>query len=303
MSSTTETQSVQTTTPAKKTRAKKSTTTKTPRKKAEASDKPKTPRVRKPKAPKPAPAEGEAAAPKVPKEKKKRVPVTKEMVKEAFEELHNTIKGQIDHLATMRKEGKKEGVGSKVLRSLNKKVSMLEKNVERFLMTRRKKKERTVKNASSGFSKKMGLTDEMKAFAGPDVTDLDCRQKVTKFLCKYIKDHNLQDPNKKTNILIEKDPKLAAVLRYSEPVLNKESGKMEVPPMSYTALQRYIGRLLVKLPPQPVSAQPVTPQVTTSATPAPTVSTSTPAPTPTAAAPVKVKKVAAKKAVSEPSDD
>ena len=120
----------------------------------------------------------------------------------------------------------------------------------------------------------------MAAFAGSDAPKLTCRQHVTKYLCDYIKRHSLQNSGDKQRFKInvtdssnEFAVALRKLIRYDEPVMNKKEGKMEDPELTYTSLQRYIGRLLVPAP---------TPASTPTSTPA-TVST----PTPTPATPAK----------------
>lgn len=253
MSSQVETQNVQAAVTEKKTkRVAKPKTPKVEGDKKETTEKKKA--VRKPKVAKVNKVEGEESKePTEPAVKKVRQVVNSESVNQEFADLKVYVDSLVQNLSEAKKGGDKKAgnVGVRSLRTINKKIKDLQGHAKRVMNSTRKHKTRLTDRVktSSGFSKKMSLTEEMKLFAGSRASELDCRQKVTRFLCDYIRDNNLQDPSKKTNILITKDPKLSAVLRYSEPVLNKTTGNTEIPPMTYTTLQRYIGRLLIKKEP------------------------------------------------------
>ncbi|BGO98144.1 SWIB complex BAF60b domain-containing protein [Rhodotorula toruloides] len=72
------------------------------------------------------------------------------------------------------------------------------------------KKKKKRKTSHTGFNKLHVLSDEMAAVCGRPVAS---RPGVTKYLWRYIKAHELQDPNKKTDIL--PDETLKKVLPFS----------------------------------------------------------------------------------------
>jgi chromatin remodeling complex protein RSC6 len=67
----------------------------------------------------------------------------------------------------------------------------------------------------------------MAKFTGWDPTELKSRVDVTKFICAYVKDHNLQNPEDRRQILA--DPKLTKLLKYDV--------KKEGNPLTYFRIQ------------------------------------------------------------------
>ena len=81
-------------------------------------------------------------------------------------------------------------------------------------------------NHSSGLQKLQSITPEMADFANWDVHVLRSRVNVTKFLCEYIKEHDLQNPNNRREIFLNND--LKRVLQIDFDVI------------TYPYLQKYI---------------------------------------------------------------
>jgi upstream activation factor subunit UAF30 len=67
-------------------------------------------------------------------------------------------------------------------------------------------------NNNSEFLKPVKISTEMAKFIGCDKDELKSRVELTKYLCQYIRDNNLQNPKDKRQILI--DSKLQKLLRF-----------------------------------------------------------------------------------------
>lgn len=80
------------------------------------------------------------------------------------------------------------------------------KNVEKYAGKKPVRKPAT----NSGLQKKMPVSAEMRAFAGVD-HELS-RVDVTRLICEYIKEHDLQNPENKKEILL--DAELKKLLKY-----------------------------------------------------------------------------------------
>ena len=72
----------------------------------------------------------------------------------------------------------------------------------------------------------------MAKFTGWNQEELRSRVEVTKHICKYIKDHELQNPEDRRQIQVEKDAKLQKLLGY-------EPGK-DSEPVTYYRLQSFM---------------------------------------------------------------
>ena len=97
--------------------------------------------------------------------------------------------------------------GGKFLKSLNKTLKQLKTKTVRVMG--KKPKKRT--NVNSGFLKQVPISSEMAKFIGCASSDLKSRVEVTKSICAYIKDNNLQNPADKRRIM--PDAKLKKLLR------------------------------------------------------------------------------------------
>jgi chromatin remodeling complex protein RSC6 len=148
--------------------------------------------------------EEEAAAPK------RRREVNATSVEAEFDALLEMLKENIE---SSRSAGDKKRLGNvKLLRQLGKRLKVLKCDCMRLSKTRRQK--RGQHNNSSGFMKPVRVSDAMAKFASWDPSQLRSRIDATKFICQYIKEHNLQNhadrrqinPDKKLVDLLGHDP-------------------------------------------------------------------------------------------------
>ena len=139
-------------------------------------------------------------------DKKSRVIVTRDIVMSSFDEIIQLIEGEIDSL----KDSPSKTKGIKFLRSLNKKIKTLKNNSGKIIKQKSTKK--TTPNVNSGFQKPVRISKEMAKFAGWNCEELKSRVDVTKYLCNYIKENNLQNPKDKRQIV--SDAKLSKLLKY-----------------------------------------------------------------------------------------
>jgi len=158
------------------------------------------------------------------KEPKKRTVPTKDSVTSEFDELIASIEEEISRLRET--QGKAKGV--KFLRCVGKRVKMIRGHAFRVL--KEKKKTNRKNNTNSGFLKPVIISKEMVAFTGWNQDELRSRVDVTKFICNYIRDNNLQNPQDRRQIIVDK--KLSELLEFN-PNVEKE-------PLTYYRIQTYI---------------------------------------------------------------
>jgi len=186
--------------------------------------------ARAPRTKKEKPAEAEKAA--EPAEKKQRGPrreVSSESVASSFEEL---IKSVEDYVVELKNEN---GKGVKFLRSLNKKLKLLKQDAGRVSSKKSKKTSKPRAN-NGGFNKPVKISPEMSKFTGWESGKEYSRLDVTKFICAYIKQHNLQNPSDKRQIVC--DTKLGNLLKYDA----KTTGE----PLTYFRIQRCLQPHFIK---------------------------------------------------------
>ena len=85
-------------------------------------------------------------------------------------------------------------------------------------------------NTNSGFLKPVQISKELAAFTSWAHSQPRSRVDVTKYICNYIKTHDLQDPSDRRIIKVEEDPKLKKLLNYN-------TGDQ---PLTYYTLQTYL---------------------------------------------------------------
>ena len=168
-----------------------------------------------------------------PVKKKRRVP-TKESVVDGFDELVAVIDEEIVRLR--ESPGKAKGV--KFLRSLGKRVKTLRGHSVRVM--KQKQKTNRKNNTNSGFLKPVQISKDMAKFTGWDHDELRSRVDVTKYICKYIRENDLQNPDDRRQILADK--KLSKLLDYSAD--NDEK------PLTYYRIQTYMKKHFTN-PPKP----------------------------------------------------
>lgn len=156
---------------------------------------------------------------------KRRTP-NRETVIAGFDELIESVEQEIQRL----REGPTKTKGVKFLRSLNKNVKLLRNKAVRVM--KQKHKTGRTNNKNSGFLKPVAISHEMAKFTGWDHKELKSRVEVTKYICDYIKKHDLQNPEDRRQI--KPDAKLQKLLGYN-PRKNKE-------PLRYYSLQTHLKR-------------------------------------------------------------
>ncbi len=156
---------------------------------------------------------------------KKRVLLTRDMVLESFDEIIGMIETEITSLRDSQAKTK----GVKFLRTLGKRVKILKNHSARLIKQRNSSgKKPSVNNSNSGFLKPVVISKEMAKFTGWDSSQLRSRVDVTKFLCNYIKENDLQNPKDRRQILA--DSKLSKLLKYDS--------KKEEKPLTYFMIQK-----------------------------------------------------------------
>ncbi len=147
-----------------------------------------------------------------------KLQATRESVVEWFDKMVDDMKDEIVRL-------KQEKLpGSKFLRTLNKNLKNLKTKTVRVMGKKPAKRS----NTNSGFLKQVPISKEMAKFTGWEPKELKSRVDVTKFLCNYIKEHNLQNPEDRRVIL--PDSRLRKLLHI----------KTGDPPLTYYRIQSCI---------------------------------------------------------------
>ena len=157
-----------------------------------------------------------------PASKERAAPPTVESVQTEFTALVSTLEQQI---AQLRDSSDKTG-SLKFLRGILRQAKSLQSNSARVM--RRKQPVKRTNNTNSGFLKPVKISADIAKFTGLSASDLHSRVDVTKFLCDYIKKHNLQNPDDKRQIL--PDTQLAKLLGYDA----KKAGEQ---PLTYYRVQ------------------------------------------------------------------
>jgi chromatin remodeling complex protein RSC6 len=160
--------------------------------------------------------------------KRQRRVVTKESVLEDFDQLLKDVEAEVEALRnTDAKKTKSKGV--KFMRAVGKRVKGLRNDASRMMKTR--KQSTRPKNTSSGFMKPVQISSEMAKFTGwePDVPR--SRVDVTKYLCQYIRENDLQNPEDRR--IIRPDSQLKSLL-------NLQGQDSEKNPLTYYSLQKSI---------------------------------------------------------------
>ena len=150
-------------------------------------------------------------------------PENKEQYLESFQ---TTIDGIDAQLKTFRESKNKEAVA--YLKTLRREIINLRNSSKKLLKPTKNATPRK-SNPNSGILKPVKLSAEMSKFTKRGANDLCTRVDVTKYLCNYIKENDLQDKENGRNI--NPDKKLAKLLGYEE-------GKTE--PLTYYSMQRYL---------------------------------------------------------------
>ena len=169
----------------------------------------------------------------------KRGAPTRDIVLQTFDELIKSVEVEIES----QREGDSKNKGVKFLRTLNKRIKILKNQSSRIIKDKRVSAKKGTNN-NSGFLKPVKISTEMAKFTGWDKDELKSRVDVTKFLCDYIRNNNLQNPKDKRQIVA--DAKLQKLLKYDP--------KKETEPLTYFKLQSSLKGHFIKPDVAPITA-------------------------------------------------
>jgi upstream activation factor subunit UAF30 len=159
-------------------------------------------------------------------ETKGRQQPTRESVEAEFTALIGSIEEEVNRLRSASEGKVTKGV--KFLRSVNKTLKTLKNHALRVSKHRATTRRN---NTNSGFLKPVQISKDLAKFTGWDPAQPRSRVDVTKFICDYIRQNNLQDPEDKRRIRVDSDPNLKKLLRF-----DGKDGK----PLTYYSLQTYL---------------------------------------------------------------
>ena len=159
---------------------------------------------------------------------KQRKAVSRDSVLEEFDSLLSVLDAEIEVLRKTPKCG-----GVKFLRTVVKQVKLIRANSARVMKKKTKTERKNPSN--SGFLKPVNISSEMAKFTGWNPTEPRSRVEVTKYICDYIKENNLQNPDDRRQI--RPDPKLQKLLGLK----GKEDHGLK-----YYSLQTHLKRHFVK---------------------------------------------------------
>ena len=165
------------------------------------------------------------------KDEKRKVAPTRESFLQSFDDIVASVEKEIESL----RETKSKVKGVKFLRSLNKQIKLLKNQAGRVVKLKSSGTRKNT-NTTSGFLKPVKISKEMAKFTGWDENELRSRVDVTKYLCNYIKENDLQNPTDRRQILV--DPKLSKLLKFDP---KKESDNL-----TYYKLQTYLKSHFIK---------------------------------------------------------
>ena len=149
---------------------------------------------------------------------------TKESVIKFIDDIIEKVDAEISRL----RENQNKSKGVKFLRSLNKLNKTLKSQTARVMKQRQRTNRKN--NNNSGFLKPVRISNDMAKFTGWDASELKSRVDVTKFVCNYIKENQLQNPTDRRQIVA--DSKLSKLLNYDS--------KKETEPLTYYRIQSYM---------------------------------------------------------------
>ena len=122
---------------------------------------------------------------------------------------------------------KESGITPRLLVTINKQLDQIKKHS----YGKKRQLAGTVRN--SGLEKVMTITQELADFSGWDSSVPKSRVEITRLICSYIKEHDLQNKENKKEILL--DSALANLLQVEERSI------------TYPHIQKHIGKLFVKI--------------------------------------------------------
>lgn len=149
-----------------------------------------------------------ALAPSTVEGDKPRRVVNNEEIEKSFDELYNSLETELKSL----REDKNHSVGIRCLRALARQVKNLKADCFRLLS--RKVRKPSARNGNSGFMKSVKISADMAKFCNFKADQLVSRVDVTKAICNYVKEKNLQNPADRRQFT--PDEKLATLLGVKE---------------------------------------------------------------------------------------
>jgi chromatin remodeling complex protein RSC6 len=190
------------------------------------------PKEKKKKAAAPAEAaavvEEKAAVDEEPVERKRRV-VTRDDVEKSFDDLIKQLEEEIESVRQNDDKNKSKGV--RFIRGVLKQVRQLRSDSLRVASKKNRRQGASSNSGNSGFMKPVKISSDMQKFTGLKEDQLVSRVDVTKSICNYVKEHNLQNQSNRREFT--PDQKLAKLLGTTAPV-------------TYYALQQHIQPHFIK---------------------------------------------------------
>lgn len=163
---------------------------------------------------------------------RKRRQVTREDLEASFDSLLTLLDTEVESL---RSDEKVKGRGVRFLRTVAKQVRQLKADSLR-VSSKRVRRQTAPRSTNSGFMKPVKISRDMQKFTGLKDDQLVSRVDVTKAICQYVKNNNLQ--NQEDRRQFTPDDKLSKLLGTSDP-------------LTYYNLQKHIQHHFIK----PVVAQ------------------------------------------------
>jgi chromatin remodeling complex protein RSC6 len=151
-------------------------------------------------------------------EKVRRV-LSNDEVEKTFNNLLKTVDDEVQLL----RDNKNHSVGVRFLRNVSKQLKLLK--TDSFRLLNKKVRKNVVRNGNSGFMKNVKISPEMAKFCNFKQDQLVSRVDVTKYICNYVKENNLQNQDDRRQFV--PDEKLASILGEKDTV-------------TYYTLQKYI---------------------------------------------------------------
>ena len=126
--------------------------------------------------------------------KKNKKSINKENINSTFIYLDDLINKEIIKI----RENPKITNSIKTLRVVNKSLKKINQMISKLL--KNKKIDKTSNN-NNGFMKLNNISNELSKFMNIDENEMKSRVDVTKYICSYIKNNNLQNPEDRREIL------------------------------------------------------------------------------------------------------
>lgn len=153
-----------------------------------------------------------------------------ELNKYMMERQFHLVRTLLEQELETTRADKQRNVGVKVWRTMLKEIKKLHRVTARATKKTRKRNPVDKNAPPSGFQKPVKISSEMSKFTGWNPEEHKSRVDVTNFICNYIRENDLQNPEDRRQILADK--RLARLLRYDES--NDEQ------PLTYFYLQKKI---------------------------------------------------------------